>query len=303
MDRLRKMRLFVRVVETGSFSAAGKAEGVAQPTVSKEVSALEAHLGVQLLRRSPRGLSVTEPGREFYNFAVGMLADLDAAEMQIRAGNVSPQGRIRVACAPVIAARLIVPALPDFLDRNPNLSIDLDVSERFVSLVEEGIDLALRVGDLATSGLLARQIGAVTAEVVGTPAYFERHGFPENPADLDRHVCLPFLFEGTSKSWRFRGPKGDIAIVPSARLRTNDAESIQSAVRAGIGLAQGPSWIFADEIAAGTLRSVLQEWQPAAFPIHAIRSGNRRASSGIAAFTDFVADLLALDPHLKLRTG
>lgn len=301
MGQIKKMRLFVRVVETGSFSAAGKAEGVTQPTVSKEVSALEAHLGTQLLRRSPRGLSVTEPGREFYNFAVGMLADLDAAEAQVRAGDASPRGRLRIACAPVIASRLIVPALPRFLELHPGLSIDLDVSERFVNLVEEGVDLALRVGDLAASGLLARQVGAVEAVVVGTPGYFEHHGTPVEPADLEHHICLPFLFEGTSKNWRFCGPEGDLAIVPSARLRTNDAESIQAAVRAGFGLAQGPSWIFGDEIASGALRPVLADWQPAPFPVHVIRSGVRRATRGIAAFTDFVADLLAAEPRLRPR--
>jgi LysR family transcriptional regulator, regulator for bpeEF and oprC len=301
LDQIRKMRLFVRVVETGSFSAASKAEGVAQSTVSKEVSSLEAHLGAQLIRRSSRGLSVTGHGREYYDFAVGMLADLDAAEAHIRAGDASPKGRIRVACAPVVASRLIAPALPDFLDRYPDLTIDLDVSERFVSLVEEGIDLAIRVGDLAASGLLARQIGAVEAVVVGAPAYFERNDIPGTPSELEKHVCLPFLFQGTSKNWKFRGSDGDITIVPSARLRTNDAESIQAAVRAGLGLAQGPSWIFAGDIAAGTLVQALADWRPRRFPIHAIRSGTRRVPGGIKLFVDYVAALVAGEPHLRIR--
>lgn len=294
------MRIFTRVVETGGFSAAAKAEGIAQPTVSKEIAALEKHLHASLLQRNSRGLSVTAQGQDYYQFAVGMLADLDAAEAGVRSSGSHPQGRIRVTCAPVIASRLIIPRLPEFLGLYPDVTIDLDVSERFVSLVEEGMDLAIRVGDLSASGLLARRIGTVRPVTVAAPAYLERHGVPQTPADLAGHQCLPFLFEGVSKGWWFKNTTGDITIAPTASLRSNDAESLQAAVRAGLGIVQGPRWIFADEIAAGTLVSILPEWRANGFPIHTIRSATRRMASGIKLFADFVAVLVAHEAGLEI---
>ena len=301
MDQIKRMRLFVRLVETGSFSRTGKAEGVAQSTVSKEVSALEAHLGAVLVRRSSRGLSVTESGQEFHDFAVGMLADLDTAESRIRSGEVSARGRLRVTCPPVFSNRLIAPRLPALFEAHPDLSVDLEVSERYVSLIEDGVDVAIRIGDMPDSNLLARQIGCVEATVVATPAYLARHGRPARPDDLASHSCLPFTFEGSSKSWKFSGPDGAMVIDPVAKLRTNDPESIHAAVLADMGLAQGPSWMFADDIAAGRLEVVLAEYAPRYYPIHAVSTGTRRMTGAIKVFVDFVAALIAEEPHLRLR--
>lgn len=301
MDHLETIRLFTRVVETGGFSRAGKAQGVAQPTVSKHIAALEARLGVSLIRRSPRGLSVTERGEEFYSFAVGMLADLDAAEARLRSSQVEPGGRIRVACPPVFASDLIVPGLAAFLAQYPNVTVDLEVSERYVNLIEDGLDVAIRIGDLPDSGLLARQIGSVEAVVVASPDYLDRHGLPRTPADLERHSCLPFLFQGGSKTWKFRLAEGDMEIAPAARLRSNDAESVRAAVLAGLGMAQGPSWMFAGDIASGALVSVLADYRPRLFPVHAVSSESRRMTGAIKAFVDFVAELVKGEPHLALR--
>lgn len=295
------MRLFVRLVETGSFSRTGKAEGVAQSTVSKEVSALEAHLGAVLVRRSSRGLSVTESGQEFHDFAVGMLADLDMAETRIRSGEVSARGRLRVTCPPVFSNRLIAPRLPALFEAHPDLSVDLEVSERYVSLIEDGVDVAIRIGEMPDSNLLARQIGCVAATVVATPAYLARHGTPARPADLASHSCLPFTFEGNSKTWKFSGPNGPMIIDPVGKLRTNDPESIHASVLADMGLAQGPSWMFAEDIAAGRLEVVLAEYAPRHYPIHAVSTGTRRMTGAIKVFVDFVAALIAEEPHLRTR--
>jgi LysR family transcriptional regulator for bpeEF and oprC len=301
MDQIRRMRLFTRLVETGSFSRAGKAEGVAQSTVSKEVAALEAHLGSPLIRRSSRGLSITEQGKEFYDFAVGMLADLDAAEVRIRSGVVSARGILRVTCPPVFSSRLIAPRLQDLFEAYPDLSVDLEVSERYVSLVEDGVDVAIRIGDLSDSSQLARQIGLVEAVVVATPAYLAQHGTPMSPNELADHSCLPFTFEGSSKTWKFSSPGGPIVTDPVAKLRTNDPESVHAAVLADMGLAQGPSWMFADDIAAGRLDVVLADYAPRLYPIHAVSSGTRRMAGSIKVFVDFVADLVGREPHLRLR--
>lgn len=301
MDHINRLRLFIRVVETGSFSGAGKAEKVAQSTVSKEIATLEKRLNAQLVRRSARGFSVTESGQRLYDFAVGMLADLDAMENSIRSGDRSPKGRIRIAAPPVVSNRLIAPHLPEFLERYPDLAIDMEVSERYVSLVEDGIDIAIRIGVLGDSSLIARQIGNLEPVVVGSPAYLKSSGTPRSPQDLERYICLPYLFEGGSKAWKFQGADADITISPSARLRTNDAASVHAAVLAGYGLAQGPSWMFADDIANGRLVPVLADHRAGLVPIHAIATGTRRMTGAIKAFVDFVAEKIDDEPHLRLR--
>ncbi|MEP9369719.1 LysR family transcriptional regulator [Xanthobacter sp. VNH20] len=301
MDQLKRMRLFVRTVEAESFSRAGKAEGVAQSTVSKEVAALEAHLGTLLIRRSSRGLSVTEKGQEFYDFAVGMLGDLETAEAHLRSGEVSARGRLHVTCSPVFSNRLIAPRLPDLFARYPDLTIDLEVSERYVSLIEDGVDVAIRIGELPDSSLLTRQIGCVEAAVVASPAYLAEHGTPTSPDDLASHSCLPFTFQGNSKTWKFLGSDGPMIITPFGPLRTNDPESVHSAVLAGMGLAQGPSWMFADDIETGRLVPVLENYRPRLYPIQAVSSSTRRMTGAVKVFVDFVANLLKDEPYLCLR--
>lgn len=300
VDQIGRMRLFVRVVETGSFSRAAKAEGVVQSTASKEMSALEKHIGGTLVRRNSRGLTITEQGQEFYDFSVGMLADLDAAEDRIRSGQTSPRGRLRVTCPAVFSSRLIVPNLPDFFQRYPDLSIDLQVSERYLNLVGDGIDVAIRIGNLADSSLLSRQIGSVTAVVVASPGYLERYGKPRGLEDLQHHACLPFMFQGNSKTWKFEVDGSPVEIVPSAALRTNDADAVHTAVRAGLGLAQGPRWIFCDDIDAGTLVPLLTAYAPQPFPIQAVHSGTRRMNGAIKAFVDFVAELTRAELNLRM---
>ncbi|HCO54829.1 MAG TPA: LysR family transcriptional regulator [Pelagibacterium sp.] len=303
MNQLRRMRLFVRTVETESFSRAGKAESVAQSTVSKEVAALEAHLGTLLIRRSSRGLSVTDKGQEFYDFAVGMLGDLETAEARIRSGEVTAAGRLRVTCSPVFSNRLIAPRLPALFQRYPDLTIDLEVSERYVSLIEDGVDVAIRIGELPDSSLLARQIGCVEAVVVAAPAYLAEHGTPTDLDELASHSCLPFTFQGNSKTWKFQGPDGPIVVTPFGPLRTNDPESVHAAVLAGMGLAQGPSWMFASDIAAGRLVSVLEDFRPRLYPIQAVSSTTRRMTGAIKVFVDFVASLLKDERNRPLCTA
>lgn len=204
MDRVDQMRLFARVAETGSFSVAATAEHVAQSTVSKQVAALEQRLGAQLLRRTPRGLSLTEAGRTYHALAVELLADFEAADAQVRASSNSVNGHLRISTSPLLASDLIVPHLSELFERFPDLSLDLDVSERYVRLVEEGFDLAIRVGRLKDASLVANKIGCLEALIVASPNYLQRWGTPLTPDDLQNHVCLPFMFQGNPKPWRFR---------------------------------------------------------------------------------------------------
>lgn len=302
MDHLKGIRLFVSVVESGSFIGAAKAENVAQSTVSKEVSALETRLGTQLLRRSSRGLSVTDAGQEYFNFAIGMLADLNSVESRLRTGNISLHGRLRVALPLVFSSRLITPALPRLLERFPNLNLDIEASERYANLVEEGFDIAVRIGRrLSDSNLRAWQIGCLEPVVVASPAYLKNNGTPSIPADLAHHNCLPFLFQRNSKSWKFRSGDVDVAIVPNGRIRTNDADSVHAAVRAGMGLAQGPSWMFAEDINNGTLVTVLDAYTAELVPIWAVTPNRHRMDGAIKIFVDEVASVIEEDPYLRLR--
>lgn len=256
MDRLDAIQIFIRVVETRSFSMAARAMGVAQPTVSKQVAALETHLGAQLLRRSSRGLTLTEAGQDFYESAVRLLSDLEAAEARIGRGQVSPSGHVRVALSAGFGRMFIVPRLPDFYARYPDISVDIDVSERHVNLLEEGIDVAIRIGNLRDSSLVARRIGSCAAVTIATPGYLARRGEPRVPSDLDRHDCVVFMFHGAQRPWQFKGPSGPLAVEPKGILRSNDAEHIRAGVLAGLGVGHNVSWLFAPEIASGAVQRI-----------------------------------------------
>ncbi|WP_158914749.1 LysR family transcriptional regulator [Caulobacter sp. S45] len=295
------MRLFVRVVEAGSFSRAAKAAGVAQPTVSKQIAALEEHLKTQLLRRTPRGLSVTETGKAYYAFVAGMLADLDTAEARIGQDDGGLHGRVRISFPPLFASRHVIPRLPDFLDRNPELSLQIDVSERYVSLIEDGVDLAVRIGDVDESSLSARQIGSVAAMIVAAPAYLQRHGVPATPEALQDHSAVQFLFHGEVRPWAFVGGGERIQVSPSARIQTNDADSVQSAAMAGLGIARGPSWMFVEQLAAGWLTPILQEYAPPTYPIWAVTTRSRHKAGPVEAIADFLAELFEREPELRIR--
>jgi LysR family transcriptional regulator, regulator for bpeEF and oprC len=285
MDRLNAMQLFARVVESGSFSKAARAEGVVQPTVSKQIAALEDHLGAQLLNRTSRGISLTAAGQDFYDSAVRLLDELDEAEARVGRGQIAPSGLVRVATSAAIGRMYLVPHLPDFFARYPDIRLDFDVSERHVSLIEDGVDVALRIGNLADS----------------TPVYLDRFGEPKTPAELAGHACIGFIFQGAPQAWRFNGPVGPIVLEPHGAFRSNDAEHIRAAVLAGVGIGHNASWLYAPAIGAGMLKPLLGDYAPHPNPIHAVCPAGRRVPGRVRAFIDFLAEICAADPHLRIR--
>lgn len=301
MDRLDVLRMFVRVVEMGSFSKAARAEGIGQPAASKQIASLEARLGAELVRRTSRGLSVTEAGQDFYESARRALADLEAAEARIGRGRASPSGRLRVALSAGFGRMHVVPRLPGFFARYPDVAVDTFVSDRFVNLIEERIDVAIRIGQLGDSSLQARRIGRIETALLATPAYLDRHGTPKTPRDLAGHECVTFLFDDAPKTWSFRSASERIAIAPKGRLRANDAEGVRAGVLAGLGLAQAPVWLFADEIASGAVKRLLRGFDPPAYPVQAVWPGGRRLAAKTRAFVDFLAEAFAADPDLAPR--
>jgi LysR family transcriptional regulator, regulator for bpeEF and oprC len=297
LDRLDAMGLFVRVVDSGSFSAVARTLGVGQPAISKQIAALEAHLGAQLLQRTSRSLTLTEAGRDFYESAVRVVSDVEAAESRVGRGRIAPSGLVRANVTPVFGRLYVVPRLREFFARYPGVAVELVVTDRLVNLIEEGIDLGIHNGELSDSSLIARKIAQTPIITVATPAYLAAHGEPETPVELEQHACVIYAPQGAPRAWGFAGP---FAHQPKGAFRTNDAEQIRAAVLADLGLAHTPGWLFAAEIASGAVRPVLTEFEPARLPISAVRPGGRFLASKVRVFIDYLAEIFAEEPSLAL---
>jgi LysR family transcriptional regulator for bpeEF and oprC len=300
MDRLDAISVFVRVVDSGNFSAVARTLGVGQPAVSKQIAALEAHLGAQLLQRTSRSLTLTEAGRDFYESAVRLVGDLEAAESRVGRGRIAPSGLVRATVAPVFGRLYIVPRLREFFARYPEVAVELVVADRLINLVEEGVDVGVHNGELSDSSLIASKIAQTPVITVATPTYLAAHGEPATPAELERHACVIYAQQGAPRIWRFDGRFGPITHQPKGAFRTNDAEQIRTAVLADLGLAHAPGWLFASEIASGAVRLVLTDYEPAKLSISAVRPGGRFLASKVRVFIDFLAEIFAEEPSLAL---
>lgn len=300
MDRFEAIRMFVRVVESGSFSAVAREAGIGQPAVSKQVAALEARLGAQLLHRSARKLSLTEAGQDFFESAVRLVDDLEAAESRVGRGQRAPSGLVRVSVAPVFGRLHVLPRLRQFYARFPDIRVELQVSERVVDLVQEGLDVAIHNGPPADSTVVARKIATTPIVTVATPAHLKRHGRIGSPSDLEGHECITFASRGVVYPWRFKGKFGEIVLQPKGRLLTNDAENIRAAVLLGLGIAHTPGWLFADEIASGKVRRLLRPYERDPLVISAVHAGGRRLPTKVRVFIDFLAEIFASEPSLAL---
>jgi LysR family transcriptional regulator for bpeEF and oprC len=300
MDRMDAISLFVRVVDSGSFSAVARSLGVGQPAVSKQVAALEAYLGAQLLQRTSRSLTLTEAGRDFYESGVRLLGELEAAESRVGRGRIAPSGMVRANVAPVFGRLYVVPRLSKFFARYPGVAVELVVTDRLVNLVEEGVDVGVHNGELSDSTLVARKIAQTSVVTVATPAYLAAHGEPAMPDELERHDCVIYAPQGAPRVWGFAGRFGPIDHQPKGAFRTNDAEQIRAAVLADLGLAHAPGWLFAAEIASGAVRPVLTAFEPDPLAISAVRPGGRFLASKVRVFIDFLTDAFAEEPSLAL---
>lgn len=239
--------------------------------------------GARLLNRTARGLSVTAAGQDYYESSVRLLAEFEEADARIGRGQAAPTGMIRVASSAGFGRMYVLPKLPEFFARFPEVAVDFNVSERFISLIEDGIDVAVRIGHLSDSALVARRIGTMTVATVASPAYLERAGELRTPADLTRHDCIGFVHHGALTSWGFNGPAGPMTIEPKGQVRSNDAEHLRAAALSGLGISQSASWLYAPEIASGEVRQILTDYAPHDFPIHAVSAGACRAAYGCSS--------------------
>jgi len=286
------MEAFVLVVDTGSFSAAARRLNVGQPAVSKLVAQLEERLGVKLLVRTTRGLTATEAGLKYYERARRSVEEADDAESEARGAGSGLTGRLRI-CGAITFARIhLMPRLPEFLARHPELEMEVVLDDRNIDLVQEGIDVALRMGQLSDSSLTARRIASGRHVVVGTPAYFERTGKPMAPGDLATHQAVIYDQEAGGKDWTFQRDDAEIAVTLKGRLRVSAAEGVRAAVLANAGIAVASEWMFSPEIADRTVQMVLQDWELPRIDLWAVFPAGRTATTKARTFTQFVQEVM-----------
>ncbi|NWE12991.1 LysR family transcriptional regulator [Pseudomonas yamanorum] len=292
MDRLAAMETYVYVVETGSFSAAARRLDVGQPAISKTIAQLEDHLGVRLLIRSTRGLTPTEAGTLFFEHAKKVIESADEAELAARGSAAGLTGTLRISAATTFARLHVLPHLGAFLEQHPLLEVDVRLDDRSMNLIEEGIDVALRMGDLSDSNLTARKISQCRRLVMATPAYFQRCGMPQSPADLADHEAVIYTLGGGGTSWVFKKDGTEQPATLAGRIRVSAAEGVRTAVLSGYSLTVSSEWMFTPELASGEVVAVLGDWALPELDLSAIFPTGRMASAKARAFVGFVEQLM-----------
>ena len=292
MDRFQAMATFVRVIDTGSFSAAARQGNVGQPAVSKMIAGLEERLGVRLAVRTTRGLSPTEAGQRFYERARRALAEADEAEVAARGAGAGLTGRLRISAATTFARLHVVPVLPAFMAQHPGLDLDLVMDDRVIDMVEEGVDVGLRMGALPDQVATARKLAAGRRLIVATPAYLARAGTPASPDEIAGHEAVAYSRHEAAR-WTLRhhaGAEAEVSI--GGRLRVSAAEGLRAAVLADMGLAVASEWMFTRELASGAVVPVLADWALPPIDLWALFPSGRLASAKARAFADYLAGVL-----------
>ncbi len=286
---LEAWAIFAKVAETGSFAAAAADLGLSGATVSKAVQRLEARLGERLIHRTSRRFALTESGRVLAVRAARILAEGEAAEAEARAGSTIPRGRVRLAVPMSFGLRHVAPALPAFLSAHPEVSIDLQLDDRRIDLIAGGIDIALRIADLADSSLIARRLCPVRRWVVGSPAYFARHGTPERPRDLRDHACLSYTWLASGETWQFTSTAGVTeAVTVKGPLSAGNGDALIPALESGLGIALQPDFLAWDAVRDGRLATVLKDWETPPLALHLITPAGGPRPVRVTVLLDFL---------------
>jgi DNA-binding transcriptional LysR family regulator len=297
MDRFAELKAFCLTASNGGFSAAARQLSVATSSVTRLVDALEQRLGTPLLNRSTRSITLTDSGRAYFEHALQILAALDQADDAAAGGVTEPAGVLRIAAPVTLAIRYIAPLLPELAHRHPKLELDLRLSDALTNLVDEAIDVAIRIGNPEQQpNLIARKLAGHRRHICASPAYLARHGAPQTPEQLAVHNCLLFSYGAARQSWRLRSDGLAQEIEVRGNLHVNNAEMLRQAALGGMGLALLPGWLVQQDLDAGALVPVLDGYQanPGEMDvgIYAVYAANRRGSSKIRALTDMLAEAL-----------
>jgi DNA-binding transcriptional LysR family regulator len=297
MQNLTDIAIFVKVVELSSFTAAAEALESSQPVVSKAVTRLEEKLGARLLNRTTRRLSLTEAGSELYRRSVRALQEIENAEIEVARFQTEPRGTLRVAAPMSFSILHLGPVIQTFLDRFPGVTVELNMDDRQVDLIEEGYDVAIRIGQLQDSNLVARKITPCRQVMCASSAYLAKRGTPERPEDLLEHNCIVYSFLLTPREWRLVGADGETHAVPvNGTLHSNNGLVNRAAAIAGTGIVLLPTFYIGDEVRSGVLKPVLCNFRPTELAVYAVYPERRNLTPKVRAFVDFLAATFGPSP-------
>lgn len=304
MNKLQAMEVFVQVVDAGGFTRAAENMQLPKATVSTLVQSLETALAVKLLHRTTRQVSITADGAAYYERCLRILSDVREAEESLSRTRLSPSGRLRVDVPTGISSEIIIPALPGFFERYPDIALELGCSDRPVDLIEEGVDCAVRGGVLPDSGLIARRIGIIHFKTCAAPAYLQRYGHPQHPHDLQRHRCVNYFSSKTGKvyDWDFTRDGERIQQPLGGHIALNDTNAYVSAGLSGLGVIQMLNFALEPYLADGRLVELLPDWVSDPLPVHVIYPQNRHLSAKVRVFVEWIAELFSNHPGMRLKT-
>ncbi len=292
MNEFSNMQLFVLVVHEGSFSAAARALGITPSSVSRQISQLEEDLSARLFQRTTRKQSLTEAGGIYFQHAERIIADLKIARLAVNRLTDTPSGSLHITVEADFAVAYIAPILPDFLELYPKIDIRISMSVGMVDLVDSGIDMAIRIGHLDDSSLIARNIAISRSVVCASPTYIEMHGKPSHPKDLEGHNCLSFRVGAGMKHWRFNVSEGSVNVPVSGRLEVNSIVFLRNVALKDQGIIMVPRWVIRDELSQGKLIPLLEDYplEPDGTPIQAVFAHNRHLAPKVRSFVEFLVE-------------
>ena len=297
MQDLNAMAIFARVVESGGFSAAARELGISKSAVSKQVSQLEEQLKARLLNRTTRSLSLTEIGRDFHQRCQRIVAEAEEAVLAVNQLQDEPRGTLRLNLPMSFALDHITPLIPEFIKRHPELGMDMDLDDRVIDMIEEGYDMAVRIARLPDSSMVARKLAPFRAVICATPEYWKEHGKPTRPQDLSEHNCLQYKYLAGGNEWRFKGPKGPLGVKIKGTIRANNGSALHSVLLGGLGVGMLPSFIVGDNLKAGELECVLEDWMETDLGIYAVYPQTRHLSTKVRVFIDFLVAHFGAKPY------
>ncbi len=300
LDRLLAMSVFVKVVEQGSFARAAERLDMSTSAVSRHVAELETYLATRLLNRTTRRISLTESGQAYFERALHLLADIEETEAVVSSSTVNPRGTIRLTCSTSFGVPHLAPAIGAFQARYPEVHFDISASNRFVDLVEDGLDLAIRIGDIGNPNLIARRLGSMRLIACASPDYLKRRGTPTHPDDLIKHSCFTYEYSPAKNTWPFRNRDGsELKTRIAGGIHANNGEMLAALAVSGAGIALEPDFIIQPLIESGQLKEILKEFQPAPYPIYAVYPSRRHLSAKVRTFVEFLAERFASTKQLN----
>lgn len=305
MNKLQAMEVFVQVVDAGGFTRAADNMQLPKATVSTLIRDLEAALSIKLLNRTTRQISVTADGAAYYERCISILADVRDTEESLSRTHTSPSGRLRVDVPSALGRHLLIPALPQFFEKYPDIQLEVGCSDRPVDLIEEGVDCAVRGGELADSTLIARRIGVIEFVTCAAPSYITTHGRPRHPNELMQHRCVNYFSSKTGKiyEWDFAQKDERIQIKVPGSVAVNDSDAYMSACLSGLGIAQTAMFSVGSYLQSGQLELLLEDWRVDPVPLHVIYPQNRHLSAKVRVFVEWVAELVGKQPSLQPGSG